>query len=57
MSTLQDENQLLNYLYLEKKKRAFDERMISNEKLRDDSNANGKNVDEEDYAAACQELL
>ena len=26
-------------------------------KLREDSIANGKNVDEEDYAAACQELL
>ena len=31
--------------------------MVSNEKLREDSIANGKKVDEEDYAAACQELL
>ena len=31
--------------------------MVSNEKLREDSIANGKVVDEEDYAAACQELL
>ena len=57
MSALQDENQILNYLDLDKKKRAIDERMISNEKFRADSIANGKNVDEEDYAAACKELL
>ena len=57
MSALQDENQILNYLDLEKKKRAIDERMVSNEKMREDSIANSKNVDEEDYAAACQELL
>ena len=31
--------------------------MDSNKKLREDSIANGKVVDEEDYAAACQELL
>ena len=31
--------------------------MVSNEKLREDSIANGKNVGEEDYAAACQEML
>ena len=57
MSALQDENQKLNYLDLDEKKRAIDKLMVSNEKLREDSIANGKVVDEEDYAAACQELL
>ena len=56
MSALQDENQILNYLDLDKK-RSIDKLMVSNEKLREDSMANGKVVDEEDYAAACQELL
>ena len=57
MSALQDENQILNYLDLDEKKRAIDRLMDSNKKLREDSVANGKVVDEEDYAAACQELL
>ena len=57
MSALQDENQKLKYLDLEEKKRSIDKLMVSNEKLREDSIANGKVVDEEDYAAACQELL
>ena len=57
MSALQDENQILNYLDLDEKKRSIDKLMVSNEKLREDSIANGKVVDEEDYAAACQELL
>ena len=57
MSALQDENQILNYLDLDEKKRSIDKLMVSNEKLREDSIANGKIVDEEDYAAACQELL
>ena len=57
MPALQDENQILNYLDLDEKKRAIDRLMDSNEKLREDSIANGKKVDEEDYAAACQELL
>ena len=57
MSALQDENQILNYLDLDEKKRAIDRLMDSNKKLREDSIANGKIVDEEDYAAACQELL
>ena len=57
MSALQDENQILNYLDIDEKKRAIDRLMDSNEKLREDSIANGKKVDEEDYAAACQELL
>ena len=48
MSALQDENQILNYLDLDEKKRAFDKLMVSNEKLRKDSIANGKVVDEED---------
>ena len=56
MSALQDENQILNYLDLDDKKRAIDKLMVSNEKLWEDSIANGKVVDE-DYAAACQELL
>ena len=55
MSALQDENQILNYLDLEEKKRGIDEIMVSNENLREDSIAKGKNVDEEYYAAACQE--
>ena len=57
MSALQDENQILNYLDLDEKKRAIDRLMDSNKKLREDSIANGKVVHEEDYAAACQELL
>ena len=57
MSALQDENQILNYLDLDEKKRAIDKLIVSNEMLREDSIANGKVVDEEDYAAACQELL
>ena len=57
MSALQDENQILNYLDLDEKKRSIDKLMVSNEKLREDSIANGKVVDEDDYAAACQELL
>ena len=57
ISALQDENQILNYLELDEKKFSIDKLMVSNEKLREDSIANGKVVDEEDYAAACQELL
>ena len=57
MSALQDENQILNYLDLDEKKRAIDRLMDSNEKLREDSIANGNDANEEDYAAACQELL
>ena len=57
MSAFQDENQILNYLNLDEKKRAIDKLLVSNEKLQEDSIANGKVVDEEDYAAACQELL
>ena len=57
ISALQDENQILNYLDLDEKKRAIDKLMVSNENLREDSIANGNVVDGEDYAAACQELL
>ena len=57
MSALQDENQILNYLDPDEKKRAIDKLMVSNEKLREDSIANGNDANEEDYAAACQELL
>ena len=57
MSALQDENQILNYLDLDEKKRAIDKLMFSNEKLREDSIANGSDANEDDYAAACQELL
>ena len=57
MSALQDENQILNYLDHDEKKRAIDKLRVSNEKLREDSIANGKVVDEDDYAAACQEVL
>ena len=55
MSALQDENQILNYLDLDGKKRAFDRLMVSNKKLREDSIAKGKKVDEEDYVV--EELL
>ena len=48
MSGLQDKNHILNYLDIEEKKRAFDERIFSKEKLRSDSFANCKDVDEED---------
>ena len=57
MSALQDGNQILNYLDLDEKKRSFDRLMVSNEKLREDSIANGNDANEEDYVAACQELL
>ena len=57
MSALQDENQILNYLDLDENKRAIDKLMVSNETLREDSIENGKDANEEDYAAACQELL
>ena len=57
MSALQDENQILHYLDLDEKKRAIDKLMVSNEKLREDSIENGKDANEEDYVAACQELL
>ena len=54
---MQDENQILNDLDLDEKKRAIDKLMVSNETLREDSIANGDDANEEDYAAACQELL
>ena len=57
MSALQGGNQILNYLDLDEKKRAIDRLMVSNEKLREDSIANGNDANEEDYVAACQELL
>ena len=57
MSALQDENQILNYLDLDEKKRSIDKLMLSNEKLREDSIENGEDANEEDYVAACQELL
>ena len=53
MEAMRVENQILNYLDLEEKKRANDERMVSNEKLRSDSIANGKDTNEEDHIAAC----
>ena len=56
MSALQDENQILNYLDLEEEKRAIDEKIAHNEKLRDERIENGEDA-KEDYAAACQELL
>ena len=56
MSALQDEIQILNYLYLGEKERAIDERIVHNEKLRDERIENGKDA-EEVYAASCQELL
>ena len=56
MSAMLDENQILNYLDLEEKKRAIDERIVDNEKLRDERIEIGE-VAEEDYAAVCQELF
>ena len=56
MSALQDENQILNFLDLEEKKRAIDERIVHNEKLSNERTENGEDA-EADYAAACQELL
>ena len=56
MLALQDENQILNYLDLEEKKRAIDESNVLNEKLSDKRIENGEDVSK-DYAAACQELL
>ena len=41
---------------LEEKKRAIDEEIVHNEKLRDKRIENGEDA-EEDYAAACQEVL
>ena len=41
---------------LEETKRAIDERIVHNERLRNDQIENGEDA-EEDYAAACQELL
>ena len=57
MSALQDGNQILNYLDLDEKKPAIDRLMVSNEKLREELIANGNDANEEDYVAACQELL
>ena len=56
MSALQYESQIPNYLDLEEKKRAIGERIVHNEKLRDEQIENDEDA-EEDYAAACQELL
>ena len=55
-SALQGENQILNYLDLDEKECAIDERSVHNEKLRDERIENSEDA-EEDYAAACQELL
>ena len=57
MSAWHDKSEIKNYLDLEDQKRAVDEKMGSNEKLRDDKIKNGENVEEADYAAACQKLL
>ena len=56
MSALQEENQILNYLDLEEKKRGINERIVHNETLSDERIENGEDA-ETDYAAACQELL
>ena len=56
-SALQDGNQILNFLDLDEKKRAIGRLIVSNEKLREDSIANDNEANEENYAAACQELL
>ena len=56
-SPLRNEKLIQNYLDLEEKKQGVDGRMVSNEKLRDDKIAKGEFVDDEAYAAACQELV
>ena len=56
MSALQDENQTLNYLDLEEKKRVIDERIAHSERLSDERMESREDAEEE-YAAACQELL
>ena len=56
MSTLRHGNQILNNLDLEEKKRGIDERIVHNGKLRDEPIENGQDA-EEDYTAACQELV
>ena len=56
MSAKHDKKEIHTSLDLEEKKRDVVERMVSNEMLRNDAIANGKNIDE-DYAAACQQLL
>ena len=40
-----------------KKKSAVDERMVCNGKLRNEAISNGEDANEDDYTAACQELL
>ena len=45
MSALQDGNQILNYLDLEEKKRAIDEKIAHNEKLRDERIENGEDAE------------
>ena len=57
MSVLKGENQILNHSNLEDEKRVVEEKMMNNEKLCDDKIANREEVDDEDYAALCQELL
>ena len=47
MSALRDENLILNYLDLDEKKRTIDKLMVSNEKSREDSIANGNDANEE----------
>ena len=52
-----NEDEMKNHLDPGATKRAVDWRMISNQKLRMDTIANGKDANEEDYTAACQGLL
>ena len=52
MSAMREESEIQKYLELEEKKRAVDEKMISNEKLRNQAIAYGKDTNEEYYTAA-----
>ena len=54
---MRDESEIQNYLELEGKKHTIDERMVSNETMRKEAIANGKDTNGEDYTAECQELF
>ena len=57
MSAMCDESEIQNYLDLEEKKRAVDETMVSNEKLRKEAIANCEDTNGDDYTSACQEMF
>ena len=57
MSAMCDESEIQNYLDPEEKKRAVDETMVSNKKLRKEAIANGEDTNGDDYTSACQEMF